>query len=180
MPTTKSKTNPKTTASESTAVQAYTDHYFERGHWLLKIWQTIVGLIGWLAVFIPIIATGLSFWSQYDSRVPRLWSYREGVFEIKFIGIILLFCFVFAALFTLTMTIIQNRKRDRLVEQWPTYNPITQKRRQQLLAQFMTTRFGTPEFRQNVRTYHVKPEQNLDTDAIRKLYQDHDLDELDE
>ncbi|VDG19442.1 hypothetical protein [Lactiplantibacillus mudanjiangensis] len=159
--------------------QLYTDNYFSRGHWLLKIWQTLIGLIGWIAVIIPITTTVLSFWSIYDRRVPRIWAYQEGIFEIKFIGILLLFAFAFTSLFAVTMTIIQNRKRDRLVEQWPTYNPINQKKRQNALAKFMDDRFGPAETRENVRYYKVQPEQNLDTDEIQQLYDKDDINDLD-
>jgi len=167
-------------ASKQKKVQDYTDAYFESGHWGIKIWQTLVGLVGWLAVFIPLIMTILSVWASYDSRIHSFWYYQEGLFEFKFIGILLLFFFALAALFAVSMTIIQNRKRDRVVEQWPTFNPISQKKRQQLLDQFMDDRFGDAEFRENARYYHVKPEQNLDTEQIQQLYREHDLDDLEQ
>ncbi|AVW11019.1 hypothetical protein [Lactiplantibacillus paraplantarum] len=163
---------------DSNRQQLYSDAYFDSGHWGLKIWQTIVGLVGWLAVIIPITVTILSIWSSYNHRIPRFWYYHEGIFEFKFIGILLVFCFALASLFAVTMTIIQNRKRERVVEQWPTFNPINQKKRQQLLAKFMDDRFGNAEFRENTRYYRVKPEQNLDTDQIQQLYQKNDLDDL--
>lgn len=158
--------------------QLYTDKYFEHGHWLLKIWQTLVSIIGWLAVLIPIVITVTSFWASYDSRIPHIWSYHEGVFEIKFIGVILLFAWIMTAIFSIGMTIIQNRKRDRLVEQWPTFNPIDQKKRQQTIDDFIDKRFGDQEFRENVRNYDVQPEQNLETNEIQKLYAHHDLDDV--
>lgn len=159
--------------------QLYTDDYFEKGHWGLKIWQTVVGFFGWVCVAVPITLTVLSFWASYDPRVIHLWSYNEGIFEIKFIGILLLFAFVTVSLFAVGMTIIQNRKRDRVVEQWPTFNPIDQRKREDTLGDFMTQRFGDQEFRENVRDYQVKPEQNLDTDQIHQLYQQRDLNDLD-
>ncbi|MDV0431805.1 hypothetical protein RXV91_13100 [Lactiplantibacillus sp. DA1] len=163
---------------DSNRQQLYSDAYFDSDHWGLKIWQTIVGLVGWLAVIIPITVTILSIWSSYNPHIPRFWHYHEGIFEFKFIGILLVFCFALASLFAVTMTIIQNRKRERVVEQWPTFNPINQKKRQQLLAKFMDDRFGNAEFRENTRYYRVKPEQNLDTDQIQQLYQKNDLNDL--
>jgi len=158
--------------------QLYTDKYFEHGHWLLKIWQMLVSIIGWVAVIIPIAITVTSFWASYDSRIPHIWSYHEGIFEIKFIGVILLFAWVMTAIFSISMTIIQNRKRDRLVEQWPTFNPIDQKKRQETIDNFIDQRFGDQEFRENVRNYDVQPEQNLETNEIQKLYAHHDLDDV--
>jgi len=165
-------------ADEKTGQQLYTDKYFESGHWFLKIWQTLISIISWLAVILPIIITITSFWASFDARVPHIWSYHEGIFEIKFIGIILVFAFIMTAIFSVGMTIIQNRKRDRLVEQWPTFNPIGQKKRKQTIDTFIDQRFGDKEFRENVKTYDVQPEQNLDTDEFQKLYANHDLDDL--
>lgn len=160
--------------------QLYSDAYFEKGHWGLKIRQTLIGLLGWVCVFVPVIITVLSFWASYNPKIIHLWSYNEGIFEIKFIGVLLLFAFVLVSLFAVGMTIIQNRKRDRVVEQWPTFNPINQRKRETQLGKFMDERFGDQDFRENVRHYQVKPEQNLDTDQIHQLYEQHDLNDLDE
>lgn len=167
-------------AKKDTKQQLYTDEYFEKGHWGRKIWQTLVAIFGWFCVVVPVVVTVTAFWAAYDPRVPHLWSYQEGIFEIKFIGILLLFSFVMVSLFAVGMTIIQNRKRDRVVEQWPTFNPINQKKRETELEKFMDDRFGDEDFRHNVRTYQVKPEQNLDTDQIQNLYRKHDLNDLDD
>ena len=83
------------------------------------------------------------------------------------------------AIFSTGMTIIQNRKRDRVVEQWPTFNPINQKKRKKTIDDFIDNRFGDQEFRENVRSYDVQPEQNLETHQIQKLYAKKDLDDVD-
>lgn len=158
--------------------QLYTDKYFEKGHWFLKIWQTIIALIGWLAVIIPIVITVTSFWASFNPKIPHIWSYSEGLSEIHFIGVLLIFSFIMSFIFSVSMTIIQNRKRDRLVEQWPTFNPIDQKKRERTIDSFIDQRFGNKEFRENTRTYDVQPEQNLDTDQIQKLYEKHNLNDL--
>ena len=171
-------TPPPTTTTPPKRV-AYTDDYFAKGHWGRKIWQTLIALLGWLAVLVPSGITITAFWASFDPRVWHLWSYREGLYEIKFIGLILLFAFAMASIFAVTMTIIQNRKRDRLVEQWPTFDPLSQRERKDVLDQFMTQRFGPAEFRENVKTYDVQPDQNLDTDQIHDLYAQRDLNDLD-
>lgn len=159
--------------------QLYTDEYFEKGHWILKIRQTILSLIGWAAIIIPIVITVTSFGTHFDSRIPHIWSYSEGILEIRFIGVILLFTFVMSGIFSISMTIIQNRKRQRLVQQWPTFNPINQKKRESTIDDFIDKRFGDKEFRENVRTYNVQPEQNLDTDEIHRLYDKNHINDLD-
>jgi uncharacterized membrane protein len=159
--------------------QLYTDKFFESGHWLLKIRQVLIAIIGWLAVIISIVITVLAFWASFDSRVPHLWSYHEGIYEIKFIGVILIFAWVMTLIFAISMTIIQNRKRDRIVEQWPTFNPINQKERKKTIDDFIDKRFGPKEFREHVKNYTVKPEQNLETHQIQKLYAKKNLDDVD-
>ncbi|EOA07930.1 hypothetical protein QY883_09620 [Pediococcus acidilactici] len=158
--------------------QLYTDPYFEKGHWGLKIRQTLVALLGWIGVIVPVTITATALWAQSDPRISHLWAYPEGIFEIKFLAAVLLFAFAMAGLFAVSMTIIQNRRRDRLAEQWPTFNPINQRKRESRLEKFMTDRFGDEEFRENVKYYEVEPEQNLDTDEIHHLYQEANLDDL--
>lgn len=157
--------------------QLYTDHYFARGHWGLKIWQTIVALLGWVCVFVPIWITVKSFLGVHGHGRP-IWRYAEGIYEIKFIGIILFFLASVALIFTVTMTIIQVRKRDRLVAQWPTFNPVRQKRRVTTLDQFMDKRFGPATVRMAQRNYTVQPDQNLDTDQIHDLFEAAKLDDM--
>jgi len=164
---------------EKNRQQLYTDEYFESGHLWLKIWQTIIAIIGWVAVIVPIVITVTSFWASFNPKIPHIWSFREGIYEIKFIGIILLFAFVMTAIFSMGMTIIQNRKRDRVVEQWPTFNPINQKKRKKTIDDFIDGRFGDQEFRENVRSYDVQPEKNLETHQIQQLYAKKDLDDID-
>lgn len=159
--------------------QLYTDKYFEKGHWFLKIWQTIIAIIGWLAVIIPIVITVTSFWASFNPKIPHIWAYHEGIYEIAFIGVLLLFVFAMATIFSVSMTLIQNRKRDRVVDQWPTFNPINQKKRKKTIDDFIDNRFGNKEFRENVKIYDVQPEQNLSTHEIQDLYAENDLDDID-
>lgn len=158
--------------------QLYTDDYFSRGHWGLKIWQTFVAIMGWLCVLVPVFITVWSYLGTTIGKVQPIWRYHEGIFEIQFIGIILLFLAVVSLIFTVSMTIIQTRKRDRLVEQWPTFNPINQKARETELDKFMNNRFGDDQFRQTVRNYRVESDQNLDTDEIHQLFDQQHLDDL--
>ncbi|GEP19501.1 hypothetical protein [Pediococcus argentinicus] len=159
--------------------QLYSDSYFEKGHIGLKIWQTFIAILGWFAAIIPVVITVTAFLASYNPKIPHIWSYKDGIFEIKFLGILLLFSFSMAFLFAVSMTLIQNRRRDRLIEQWPTFSPINQKKRGQALEDYMSKRFGDKEFRENTRYYEVAPDQNLDTHVISKLYDDLDINDMD-
>lgn len=164
--------------TEKIGQQLYTDKYFEHGHWLLKIEQTLVALIGWVCVVVPIIITARSYIGLQTGRIKPWWSYSEGFFEIKFIGILLLFCFAMVLVYSVFMTIIQNRKRDRLVEQWPTFDPIGQHEREDEVSDFFDQQFGSPEFCHSVRFYEVKPEQNLDTHEIKDPFKEQHSNEI--
>ena len=129
-------------------------------------------------MIVPVVITATALWAQSDPRVPHLWTDPEGSFEITFLAAVLLYSLAMARLFAVSMTIIQNRRRERLAEQWPTFNPINQRKRESRLEKFMTDRFGDEEFRENVKYYEVEPEQNLDTDEIHRLYQKANLDDL--
>ena len=37
--------------------QYVTDKYFTKGHWWTKIWQTLVAIIGWICVAVPVYWT---------------------------------------------------------------------------------------------------------------------------
>ncbi|WP_155286600.1 hypothetical protein [Lacticaseibacillus zhaodongensis] len=165
-----SKNKQNADADQEQHQQLFTDEYFDKGHWLLKIWQTLVAILSWVCVFIPVAVTVISYIGTTTGRFKPLWSYGEGIFEIKFLAVVLLFLAAVAFIYTVAMTIIQVRRRDRLVEQWPTFNPIDQKVRKTELEKFMDQRFGEPEFRENVRNYSVPPEKNLDTDQFQKLF----------
>ncbi|HAT54549.1 MAG TPA: hypothetical protein DCW31_04810, partial [Lactobacillus sp.] len=82
------------------------------------------------------------------------------------------------ASFTVSMTNIQNRKRQHVVEQWPTYNPINQTKRKAYLEAFMTERFGPADARMATRYYRVKPEQNIDTDELQQILIKHHVSDL--
>lgn len=157
-------------ASPSARRQIYTDLYFEPGHWWRKIWQTVVALVGWCAVIVPVIVTVQSYTAARTGFGTPFWTYSEGLFEIEFIGMILAFCAVIILTYTLSMTIIQVRKRARLVDQWPTFDPIERDQRRDAVAAFMDQRFGDADFRHTVRTYWVEPEQNLETNALQRLF----------
>lgn len=170
--------NKRRTSLNNNRQQLYTDLYFDKGHWGLKIWQTFIAILGWATVIVPIVVTGMSFYYALSGKGFAFWRYREGVTEIEFIGVLLLFLAAVALIYTVSMAVIQVRKRERLVEQWPTYNPLNQHARNQTVETFMTERFGDAEFREHVRNYRVEPDQNLETDQIQQLYAQKKLNEV--
>lgn len=154
----------------------YVDHYFEPGHWGLKIVQTSVALLGWVIILVPISCTiFLLVSARLAPRVGRLWPFMQSLVQLKFLAVLLLFCLVMAILFTVTMVLIQNHKRQVLVDRWPTFDPWMLQQRQRLLIHYASQHFGDTAFRHSVKNYHVRPNQVLPVDQLRHLYQAHHL-----
>ncbi|ANZ60912.1 hypothetical protein AYR62_11990 [Secundilactobacillus paracollinoides] len=149
----------------------YTDLFFEKGHWGLKIKESLVALFGLISMIVPIVMTGIILTHRSIRLFGVTIDLRGGMYTFGFLGIILLFCFAVTAVFAISMVLIQNRKRERLIEQWPTFDPLDERNRETELTKFMTKRFGEEKFRQNVRLYRVQPEQNLDTHELAEMGQ---------
>lgn len=146
----------------------YSDEYFESGHIGLKIWQTIIAIFGWICVVIPVGITILSFIHavSHGKYGYAIWTYSEGIQWIEFLGIILGFSAAFVAVYVITMTVIQNLRREGTTELWPTFDTREDLKRRQWLESFIEERFGSVEERHKVRYYEVQPEQNIGTHEI--------------
>lgn len=149
----------------------YRDHYFERGYWKLKIWETLVILLCWLIMFVPGIITGLTYLAyRTNGRYGHyFWHYREGFQELNFLFIFLGFAFGISAVFCLTTAFIQNQRRHGLSEKWPMFEFSRSKIHRENAEQFMTKRFADQESRQNVSYYQVKAAQNLGKHQLKAV-----------
>lgn len=89
---------------------SYSDLFFEKGHWFLKIKQLLIALLGWSCFIVPTFITIASFLYAISKGKYGIafWKYYEGVFEIKFLLILLAFCVVITFTYAASMTIIQN------------------------------------------------------------------------
>lgn len=79
----------------------YRDYYFERGHWGLKIWETLVAIFMWILMFIPCVITGMTYWAYRTGGRHGFyfWHYREGFQELDFLMIFLAFALGMIAVF---------------------------------------------------------------------------------
>lgn len=97
---------------------SYSDLFFEKGHWFLKIKQVFIALFGWVCFIVPTFITIASF--LYTTSKGKygiaFWRYSEGVLEIKFLLILLAFCVVITFTYAASMTIIQNNRRESFIE----------------------------------------------------------------
>lgn len=149
----------------------YRDKYFERGHWKLKIWQTLIMLLSWLVLIIPIAITTATYlaYLTHGRHGHYFWYYAEGFQELNFLIIFLTFALGMVAVFCLTMSYIQTQRAHGLVDKWPMFD-INKNRWERAAAEkFMKKRFGKREQREQLQRFTVKPEQNLSKNQLRDV-----------
>ncbi|MGN1272726.1 MAG: ABC transporter permease [Lactobacillus sp.] len=149
----------------------YTDKYFEKGHIWLKIWQTFLMILGWIAFFSPCVITTMTYIAHltHGRYGYYFWHYSEGFEEINFLLVILCFAVAMIAVFCIAIGYVQRKRADGLITKWPTYDIAQDKIKRQRIEDFITERFGPEEMRHEVRFYSVKPEQNLDKDVFKDV-----------
>lgn len=153
----------------------YSDEYFEPGHWWLKIRQTIIALLSWGCVLVPSFITIESFvnYATHQRHGIGFWRYTEGIHEILFLIFLLAFMASVTFIFAISMTLIQNNRREGTLEKWPTFDSIDDIHKKAMTEQFMERRFAIKAVRHNVRYYEVQPDQNLeDTELADYLHVD--------
>lgn len=91
----------------------YTDAYFESGHILLKIWQTIIPILGWIVFFTPIVITGSTYLAYLTNGKygHYFWHYSEGFHMIKLTIILLIFALAMIAVFCISISYVQYQRQ---------------------------------------------------------------------
>ncbi|MEY8515014.1 hypothetical protein [Lactococcus taiwanensis] len=72
----------------------------------------------------------------------------------------------------ITLTLFNNHRFNRTLRYKNTHNEVQLNKRRSLMNQVYSERFGSEDFRLNVRYYSVSEEQNFDTSFIKNLYDD--------
>lgn len=149
----------------------YHDRYFMSGNWRTKIWQTLIALLCWIILIIPIFVTSATYiaYRTHGRYGHYFWHYAEGFQELNFLMIFLAFSLGVIAVFCLAMGYIQDQRSQGLVDKWPLFDLDENRQEQERAEKFMTVRFGSREKRQSVRYYSVKPEQNLTKNQLRDI-----------
>jgi hypothetical protein len=149
----------------------YHDAYFESGHIFLKIWQTIVMILGWLVFFAPCVITGATYLAHltHGKYGHYFWHYSEGFDMINLTIVLLLFAVAMIAVFCVSISYVQYQRARGLVTKWPMYDIADNKKKRQRAEDFMTKRFGPAELRRNVKYYEVQPEQNLSKSTFKDV-----------
>lgn len=161
--------NQSNTDKQTNHDTVYVDHFFEKGHWWLKIRTVILTIIAWLAVFIPIYWTLTSTVFRKQKGVEPVWQYQEGIDSFYFLLKVFALFFIGATIFTVIMTLRSNRQiKDRYSQEF-TYDFDSMLKKRHRLDQFYTARFGPTEVRTNIKTYSVSEEQNISKEDLQKV-----------
>lgn len=150
--------------------EVHKDYYFAKKHIFIKIWQTVVAFLCWILMLIPCVVT-ISSYLAYLTRQTKgfyFWHYLEGFRELSLLLIFLLFVSGMMAVFCLTVSFIQNQRRNNLTEKWPMYDMKKSNLNQRKVNILATRKFGTVSFRQNIPFYVVKAKQNFAKNELKK------------
>ena len=147
------------------------DHYFEKGHYGSKIFQTIIALLGWCGVIIPFLWIIFPFVFPNRARFDHIIIYREEKSTLLFLFIFLSISFIFLSILYIILTFLNNYRFKHFLQKEKQYDAERVDVGRKLINQAYDERFGTKDFRHNVCFYSVKEEQNLETDFVKKLYQ---------
>lgn len=155
-------------SAKSDQQYGFTDEYFSKGNWPLKIWQTIVAIFSWVCVIVPSFITISTFTSHLTNGKHgyAFWKYNEGIDEIWFLIYLLLFAVSITFIYATSMTLIQNFRREGTIEKWPTFDSIDDINKKKLSDDFMNKRFGSRALRYNIRYFEVQPDQNLEDNEL--------------
>ena len=151
------------------------DGYYAKGHWLLKVWQTFVGIIGWAAVTIPFIWIFSPIFFKGTAQKYSLFSYPEEIETLLFLLVFLIIAFFVILVLYVSLTLWNNYRFKHFLQKKKLYDEERLERRRQLLDEEFTERFGPKEERETICFYSVKEEQNLDNDFVTKLYKERDV-----
>lgn len=148
------------------------DPYFEKGNYGSKIFQTLVAILSWFGVLIPFLWILFPFVFPNRAQYNHIVVYLEEKTTLLFLLIFLSVSFVFLTILYILLTFWNNYRFKHFLQKEKQYDDERLNKRRELLNKAYDERFGSEEFRHKVCFYSVKEEQNLETDFVKKLYQE--------
>jgi|SRR5699024_8004249 len=160
----------KTTSREDVNKILVSDLFFNKNNLSLKLRQSVLTLLGWIGVLFPFIwVLTPYFFPKVANRIP-FFPYVEisemVTFLLKFFSII----FPLIVVSSVILTIWNNKRYKRLLTKKTLVNEDTLEKNKASLESFYDERFGSKEFRENIRFYTVPAEKNIENEDIKILY----------
>jgi len=144
--------------------------YARHGNALLKFREFVSSLLLWLLLIAPIVILFNSLSTGDLWRDVYFWTYQDGFVLANFISLSTLFGLVLGLVFSIGFVIRTNHYVTKVLPNKITYDQEGLKKREAVLEEIYTERFGDETFRENVRFYSVKPEQNFDNSFVRDTF----------
>lgn len=149
--------------------QNYEDDFFSKGNLVIKVKQSLIALFGWITVLIPMLILGMIL-KRHGLKIFGIYvDFKDLVIFGEFLLIILIFTFVVIGAFSISMAIIQHERSRHYLDKWPNFNPIERQVVIDKLNEFATSKYGDEEFRENVRTFVVPKELNIEDGKLQNL-----------
>ncbi|MCE2138232.1 hypothetical protein GRC92_14560, partial [Streptococcus thermophilus] len=86
------------------------DKYFSKGHWWTKLWQTLVAIITWICVAVPVYWTISSTLLANNPQFIHAWKYEEGKTLFYFFDRFFIIAFILIAIVVIVSTIHNNHR----------------------------------------------------------------------
>jgi len=146
------------------------DFYFEKGHFWLKLHQTLIGAFMWLLVAAPIAITLNSIYFRIN-YLPR-WQYLEGFHLYDVLNQVLRIALGSALLLSVILTVRNNLIIKKKARTEILYDETKVAQKLELTEKVYENRFGSLSARHGVKTYSVKEAQNFEDDFFVHLYEE--------
>lgn len=149
------------------------DWYFGPGHVGTKLAQTLLLVVGWFFLVLPVVITASALLNR-DNPGAGWWSYPEGFamwdLTIATLGIVIAFFIVgFLVLFLI------NRVRAKERNRRTTFDEQRLAQRVQLADAWYAGKFGPEPLRQRQRAVQIEPYGDVETFELRGLYRENGL-----
>jgi hypothetical protein len=157
---------------EEVSKQLVSDSFFEKGHVGLKLRQSFLTLVAWVAVIVPFVWIAFPVFYPQTAAQIRFRTYIEEATVFKLLALFLAVSFLFLLILFVFLTLRNNRHFHRTLQKEVLHDERKLEQRKEILEAFFDARFGPEEMRHSVCYYEVKPEQNLSETEIAQLYKD--------
>ncbi|WP_374286973.1 cell division protein [Lactococcus sp.] len=146
------------------------DPYFEEKHFGLKVYQTLIAILGWFGVLLPFLWLMVPFFSSHPDYPINFLYYKEELPTFQFLALFLGIIFVAILILYISLTLKNNDNYKNKLSTQIKFNEDQVEIRKIILEEEYTKRFGSAEFRKSVKSYTIKEEQNFDTHFVQELY----------
>jgi hypothetical protein len=149
------------------------DWFFGDGHVRTKVVQSLLALLGWCFVMLPVFITSSSIVNRETGS--GWWAYQEGfvmwVRTMAFLGILTVIFIVGFLVLYLVNRALRRRDDGRI-----TYDEERLDVRTQVADDWYLSKFGPESMRRERRSVRVEPYVDLETFELRGLYRTHEVD----